>query len=82
MRIIIASVIIVHFYTTYASLIEKIFTLYGEPHIRFNRSGYPKFPAMQPYSCGARHINFVPERTPKIVGGAAPPYGAYPWLVS
>lgn len=74
--------LILHCCTIYASLIEKLFTLYSEPYIRFNRSGYPKFPTTHSLGCGTRYINFVPERSPKVVGGVEPPYGSYPWQVS
>lgn len=58
--------------------------------------GFPKFPslvqpaALQPQAaprhvCGTRGVAFSPPRSnvaaAKIVGGAASPYGAYPWQV-
>ncbi|XP_067004136.2 trypsin-1 [Anabrus simplex] len=57
--------------------------------LRFRRSGgYPKFPVpgvVPSLSCGTREITFEPRRSgtpyPKIVGGTAGPYGAYPWQV-
>ncbi|GLV41815.1 uncharacterized protein CBL_13547, partial [Carabus blaptoides fortunei] len=81
MKLTTSFFLILHCSSTYGSLIEKLFTLYGEPHIRFNRSGYPKFPPTHSLGCGTRYINFIPERSPKIVGGVEPPYGSYPWQV-
>lgn len=40
--------------------------------------GFPKFPAP---SCGSRGVTWRPERSPRVVGGEVPPYGAVPWLV-
>lgn len=31
--------------------------------------------------CGTRTVDFNPRRSGKVVGGAEPPYGAFPWQV-
>ncbi|XP_059475854.1 coagulation factor XII-like isoform X2 [Neocloeon triangulifer] len=65
--------------------------------VRHPRSGgFPKFPSLVPpptqppqatarHACGTRGVVFSPPRSgsaaAKIVGGAASPYGAYPWQV-
>lgn len=46
--------------------------------LRERSGGFPKFP---PETCGSRSVAWNPERSPRVVGGQVPPFGAHPWQV-